>query len=189
LDTALAFLYLPLPQGRNAALIGAGGGASVSGVDDAERSGLTIPPFSSPIREELEKLIPPLGTSMRNPVDLSYFLMLDPKLMLKTVKIAANDPKINFLILFSSPDFAVPAFSAASQARKEYGRELQRIQETIAIPLVTVSYESATGEGEQHLFGKIPVYPTMTRAAEALSNVVAYTEYLQRLSGEIRSGV
>ena len=182
LDTALAFLYLPLLKGKNVALIGAGGGASVSGVDDVERSRLTVPPFSPPMREELEGLIPPLGTSMRNPVDLSYFLMLDPGLMVKTVNLAARDPRIDSLIVFYWPDSVVPAFYAASQVVEGIGKELEIIQGVFKKPLIAVLYESTSGEDEQHLFGKIPVYPTVARAARALFNLAARSEYLQRFS-------
>lgn len=69
-DVALLFIYLKPFQGRNAAIVGLGGGASVVATDQCVGNGLTVPPFPETLRRELETSVrKAAGNILVNPTD------------------------------------------------------------------------------------------------------------------------
>lgn len=68
--TLSALQRIPLPQGKRVALLGGAGGGSVTMTDQAEAEGLKVPQLSDQTIRELETIIPPQGTSVKNPLDV-----------------------------------------------------------------------------------------------------------------------
>ncbi|MCX6000830.1 MAG: hypothetical protein NTU41_14960, partial [Chloroflexi bacterium] len=81
-------LYMKPPQGKRAGIIGWGGGASVMGTDACESLGLSIPPFSSRLRQELGAFGSGPGASVGNPVD--SVVVTTPSLFTKATKMIAG---------------------------------------------------------------------------------------------------
>ena len=72
IDMAVAFTFFPTPPGRNVALLGLGGGATVLAGDEASKEGLLIAPFPGELRERVAGLLgTEAGTIINNPMDLS----------------------------------------------------------------------------------------------------------------------
>lgn len=72
IDALLAlqhFTLRPDQPTRSVALFGNGGGASVLGTDSFADHGLTVQPFEGRVREQLEAMGLPPGTSVINPID------------------------------------------------------------------------------------------------------------------------
>ncbi len=89
------------PAGLNVAAIVCGGGSSVAIADTCEDFGLSIPKFSENTLRGLSEIIPQIGTGIVNPVDLSYYLAVDHKLLFKTTKVALQDELINGVIIMT----------------------------------------------------------------------------------------
>jgi len=70
LDTTAIFTYLQPGSYRNLALIGGGGGVGVAAGDICEKFNLNIPPSTTDILRKIRTLLPPQGTSIRNPFDM-----------------------------------------------------------------------------------------------------------------------
>jgi acyl-CoA synthetase (NDP forming) len=69
LDTTAIFNYLTPGVYKNLSFIGGGGGVGVAAGDICEGFGFKIPQSTAAILSEVSKLIPPEGTSIRNPFD------------------------------------------------------------------------------------------------------------------------
>jgi len=70
-DVLVALLYMKPPQGLNTCAAGNGGGASLLAADELERAGFKLPDIPPGIRDRLKTLIPPIGSMLRNPLDIS----------------------------------------------------------------------------------------------------------------------
>lgn len=66
---ALVGLLQVQPRGLNACVVGVGGGASVLATDELEREGVRLPPLPAALRERMERIIPPTGGMLGNPID------------------------------------------------------------------------------------------------------------------------
>ncbi len=95
--TLSALQRLPLPGGKNVAIIGGAGGGSVTMTDMAEAEGLTVPRLSEETITKLEEIVPPQGTSVKNPLDVGLAAMGGDSFM-KIINLLRDDPKIDALI-------------------------------------------------------------------------------------------
>ena len=200
IDSTIAFLYLPHPCGRRVALISGSGGSAVIGADACERSGLKLIPFSAEIQQKISSLLPPIGTGVRNPVDLS-----NPhppaEVLAGILEIVAACDEIDVIILgrmflsVNGPSLIVGITKSFEQGREQLRDIPLMIMEKFGKPvIVTLSEEVADAEmiefeGDRrslrhyYLTHGIPVYPTLERAVKALSDVLKYQERFHALDG------
>ena len=167
--TALAFTRISELKSNNVALLGIGGGASVMGVDECERSGLRIYNISDETRKDLEKIIPNVGTNLKNPIDLSDYAIFNPSLYKEALKILLKDPNIDAIIMLHHNMYYYPG-------------QLQNIEEEVSSldkitkPAVVVlePFEDVQWTKEKYKRLGLPVYNSLTFATRALYNVFKY---------------
>ena len=190
IDTLNAFYYLKnhLPIGRRLAVIGGGGGNTVSTSDILNRAGFELPENSKEIQKEIINIIGEVGVIVRNPIDLNVATWEGRK-MRNIIKIMTSLENIDMLLFDAGIDWGLKfekSFGMENVMQptfKSIMRLLNKIQVQIPIAAVlpTVFYEgeilSKKIEIEQIVqdFG-IPVFSTMSRAAFALNKVVQYGE-------------
>lgn len=97
IDTILALLYSPLPQDRNVSIITSSGGFSVIETDQCIKIGLKVPQFTDETMEELRKLVPIAGTSIKNPLD-AWPIFYSGALP-EAIKVVGLDRNINSVIM------------------------------------------------------------------------------------------
>ncbi|MDY7019073.1 MAG: CoA-binding protein [Chloroflexota bacterium] len=182
IDLMLTFSYLKPPRGRRVGLTGIGGGKSVQSADDCERAGLSLPSFPPEIRERLHEFTPKAGTSVRNPIDSSPYVIWDPSLFSRTLEIVANYDEVDCLLIY------IPAFSAFMDIGDEVIRgQIEAIKDfkiksrkPVVVALLPGGMPDQLQLGfelQQILIDAgIPVYPTVGRAARALSRFIKYHE-------------
>ena len=68
-DMLVALVQTRRPGGLNTCVVGVGGGASVLATDELEKAGLKLPPIPASIQERMQRIIPPAGGMLRNPID------------------------------------------------------------------------------------------------------------------------
>ena len=98
IDAIYAFLYLPSGAGPRVGVLGGGGAISVAASDSLERLGLSVPVLSPTILAKLRPFFPPVGNSLKNPVDLGN-PMIPPSLLKKVMEAAGEDKGIDTLII------------------------------------------------------------------------------------------
>ena len=180
-DAVLAFSYLKPARGRRAAVVGIGGGASVQAADDCEKAGLVVPPFPLDLRQELRAFTTSAGTGIANPVDTSPDVYWEPALYRETARLVSEYEGIDVVLVM----FA--AVQAAKRGVQELKHQIEAVidagkamSQPLAIVVFTagmVEAEKIAGEVQvQCLEAGFPVYPTMGRAARAISHMISYYE-------------
>ncbi len=96
-EWAWALASLPLPRGRNMAILTHSGGPASSLADTCNRLGLKVPLFSPALQEKIGRLLPKTGSAC-NPVDLTFFMDMST-MMVKLPQLILEDPSIDGLLL------------------------------------------------------------------------------------------
>lgn len=191
MDTTLAFLHIPVDCGRNVTILGGGGGIGVAAADACERENLNLPLFSQDVQKKLRALLPPVGNSVKNPIDMGAPIA-PAGIFKQMMEIAGEDPDIDVIILDQSIHYM--ALMGAG-ILKRLIKIASKIKESYKKPIIAVLRSTPTEvemlktEGEwrktrdKYLAEGIPVYPTLERAASALNNVNSYGDYLKKIEG------
>ena len=166
---------------------------SVAAADACARVGLTVPPFPSDIAEKLSIALPPVGNSIRNPVDVGAPVVA-PKAFLQVLEAAASAPNIDVVIatqtihLFMSAKMGSLAHVVASlvdesreaavTVARQYGKPVVMVLPVGSTETDSLDIEKARREFRDfYVEHGIPVYPTLERAARAVAHVVHYYQW------------
>ena len=183
-DVALLFSRGFIPRGRNAAVIGAGGGASVQAADDCADAGLILPMLPEQIRQTLKNLYATeAGRIFRNPVDIAPFT--GSAKLLNTIKVIADSEEIDLMLIHIA--FDGNALIDRKDVVKPYVEAILDSKEVVNKPLAVVLHLDATDEAKRlalEVYGTLreaglPVYPSVGRAASAINKCIQYHEQHQ----------
>ena len=180
-DLLVAFSLMPLPRGRNTAIVGIGGGASVMAVDECERAGLSVPPLPPEMVDRLREFTPDAGNMLRNPVD-SNRVWWSPEDFIKTVGIIDGWEGIDLFIGHVPAPDGIPT---SGQRMEHYQKSVRGVLDSIKVvskPLAAVVRSGRQAEmaqrsvlAQQELTeAGLPVYPTMARAANAITKFLEF---------------
>jgi acyl-CoA synthetase (NDP forming) len=78
------------------------GGPAVGTTDACVEMGLEVPVLSEETREKLRKVMPPAGSSVENPVDVTLAAIVATDVYSEVIKIVAVDDHIDMLLLIGS---------------------------------------------------------------------------------------
>jgi acyl-CoA synthetase (NDP forming) len=195
IDTIYGFLYLTGLAGPRVAVMGGGGAISVAASDSLERLGLSVPPFSPAILNQLKASFPPVGNSLNNPVDLGN-PMVPPSVMGKVMAAAGEDGGIDTLIviqilyhiLFQTrhrlgmedrplSDFSFQAglLAACQEIKAQYQKQIILVMPDITTEAGMLDLEKEwRRERDAYQSVGFPVFKSLDRAARALRNFLSY---------------
>jgi acyl-CoA synthetase (NDP forming) len=195
LDTLLGFQMLPPMLGPGVALIGPGGGASVTATDAADRQGLTVSPFARETVDALYALGLPPGTSLVNPLDVpAGVLRIDGGAVLgRVLDRAVNDPGIHALVVHLN----LVSILALTSIDRAAGYVQTMVETVIAAkgrterPVCLVLRSSGEEEHEavvrteqaRALEAGIPVYAGIEDTLRALGHLYRYEQFRRRTDG------
>ncbi|MBN1664495.1 MAG: CoA-binding protein [Deltaproteobacteria bacterium] len=86
-----------LPKGKNVVILGGAGGGSVTMTDIAEAEGLKVPHLSAKTIKRLEEIVPPQGTSVKNPLDVGRRFFAGGRFE-EFIELIRDDPNTDALI-------------------------------------------------------------------------------------------
>jgi acyl-CoA synthetase (NDP forming) len=200
LDTIYAFLYLSPHAGPKVALIGGGGAIGVAASDSLDRLGLSVPVLSPSILEKLKASFPPVGNSLRNPVDLGN-PMIPPSMLRKAMEAAGKDEGIDSLIVIqilfyilyqvrhrlgmddkplSQFSFQPELLKACREVQEKYKKAIILVMPDIVTDGKMVDLEIEwRRERDNYQAAGFPVFKSLDRAARALGQFVKYHQRLQ----------
>ncbi len=167
LDTACALHYLPRPRGKRVAVVSSPGGLAVNAADAAEEAGLELAPLAPATVKRLRDLLPPVGTSPSNPVDLG-FGAVKPGVYAQVLRAVDADPSVDLILAVGSAPASRKGDPGLLQAITE---EMVQAKEEVRKPMVAVLFPGsflAPHFLRLHSAG-IPAYPTPTSACRALA--------------------
>lgn len=197
IDTALAFLYLPTYRGRRLTVIGGGGGIGVAAADTCAKVGLSVPLFSPDLQRKLATMVPPVGASTRNPVDVGSPFPR-PSVLRSVLETVLNEDEIDLAIVselymsmashmlgrMDNSTLSVRLDSVVAElaqvpveVKQKLGKPLVMVLQVEAVAPEHIEAEEARRKvAKYYLTEGIPVFLSLERAAKALANVVGYYE-------------
>ena len=175
LDGVMAFYHLPWQGKGRVALVSGPGGPLVSAADALEGSGLTLAHLGRETLQRLEKILPPTGTCLQNPVDVGLAASFDLNQYLDTLEILAEDREVDAMVVLGggvTPEMNEKYVQGLTRIRQASGKALLAIafpgfltDETLLAPL----YEAG-----------VPVYPTPERALHAYSMIQKFLDHREK---------
>ncbi len=185
----------PLCPGPRMAVITNSGGPGSSLAYHLEKAGLSVPLFSSSLREKLDGITGPL-TYTGNPIDLTFetnvFIFKD---LLEMVFTSGEVDGAFIYGIFGAPDFMVnlnKRFPELRAMEKDWGEvyhrflaELAEVPRRSRKPLAVMSFFGAQSDSIRALVENgVPVYPSAARCARAMRALLRYLDIRRRMRGE-----
>jgi len=189
LDNTAIFSHFTEGAGRRVALVGGGGGVGVAASDMCEQVGLEVPASPPEIMEQLRALLPPIGTSARNPVDVGHPLA-PPSLFQKVLQTVLSWDGIDTLLVDRIFFYGLPLLMGAPDTTGTDKRVevLINVARSTRKPVLAVLGELTSdidmigievGRREvQRRFRQAGIFalPSIHRTAKALANLCSYYE-------------
>ena len=179
-DLLVALTFVPGISGRNAALIGVGGGATVIITDEFERRGFNLPALPHHLFKELLSFSQAEGNMLHNPIDFSQSMHL-PGALHRAIKLLTDWDDIDFCVSF----FSTGPMSEAHIPSILGMDILTKVGEVkTAKPLISIFEEGLTPSRNDLIFklrqkvsqASKPVFYRFGDAADALKAVIDYNQ-------------
>jgi acetyltransferase len=191
-EWAWAFACLPLPKGRNMAILTHSGGPATSLADACNRRGLKVPIFSKNLQGKIRQLLPATG-SYRNPVDLTFFMDMRV-LMEKLPQIILEDPSVDGLLLHgiqgssyfrSLTEVAKPWVNVPYEKVKKFFfpamEAFVQLPEKYAKPVIASAFADREDDAVAFVQDRrLPCYCSPERAVRAMAALCQYVDIRSR---------
>jgi acyl-CoA synthetase (NDP forming) len=186
IDVAETFLRMPAPAGRNAVVVGIGGGASVIIADEFSAAGINLPRFTSAARQAMMDVQgSEAGRIFKNPIDLNR--PEHPDALLRTVETIQSHGDVDFFVMHVAFDhFGLVSASLKEMMVNLFVTSVTGLHGKINMPMAVIlhsypsplsrklaaeTFDALTGSG-------IMVFHSIRRAAAALNKFLEYHERL-----------
>jgi len=198
-DTTVAFKHLPKGCGLKVGYISGGGAGTVLGADACDNAGMQLPAFQKKTENTLAELLPGVGLSFRNPVDVGN--PHPPKELLQSILETMSADKNVDLIVVRRILFSVKMskiFSGSTAPSEKEQRELLevpvRVMKKYKKPIIIILPDDMTGTDSIYLEEErrkirdffftngIPVFLSEQRTFTALSHLSKFS--LRNSSGK-----
>jgi len=179
-DLLVLFSNLGSLAGRNAGVIGVGGGTSVEAADLCEASGLSVRALPVDIQEKLREFTPVAGTSVRNPLDTNTFSAQE---LSRTIELVANCPEIDFLVIQQQLGISFLQVEGKAMFEAALDAMIDTTKRVSKPTVIILRHRGSRDElsqmaevQEKCVKAGIAVIPYMQRAALALSRFISFRE-------------
>jgi len=178
-EAAMAFQMLrPLP-GARAAVMTMGGGSTVQSGDLCGRANLAVPRFSPETQKEIPKFVSSVNQGLSNPMDVPGVLM-DPIAFTRLLRVVAQDPNIDVLLVGLPVEAALGGFGQTTQALVDFNRESPHGKQVAAAITDNWGPHEIEKQCREAREMGVPLFPTFTGACLALNRVAGYYRFLGR---------
>jgi len=187
IDMLVAFAFLRPRRRlrrRRVGVVGGGGGRSVQSADACEEAGLSVVPLPDSIRRALREKAPHLWDWVGNPVDQSI-LAGGPVSGAAMLEMMAASPRFDILIANVGEDWILGRPDAVQRLGHVTARFVEvasRCKKPLAFVLGPADspeewrWRAVEGARQRLAAARLAVYPTIERAAWALSRWLAHVE-------------
>ena len=156
-DALMAFYLLPPDLGPRMVIISGPGGLAVSAAEACGRNGLSLADLSPTTKTALAEFVPPTGTSLSNPIDVSLTASLDLEIYLGAARLAAADPGVDAV--------AVVGCGLSDEDNQRYTQGMIDIQKEHGKPFLMVNIPGFSPElGGTFCRAGVPFFQSSERA-------------------------
>lgn len=184
LDMLVAFSFLRAGDGRRVGVVGGGGGRAVQSADVCEEAGLSVPRLPDEMRAVLREKAPQLADWVDNPVDQSI-LAGSGLSGARLLEMMLDSPAFDVLIANVGEDWLLGRPDAAERIAHLVDR-FASIGARASRPLAFVlghadspdenKWRAVAGALQRLADARLAVYPSVDRAATAVSKFISYQE-------------
>lgn len=163
-DTLLAFTRVSFPGGPRVAIVSGPGGPAVLSADACAQEGLEVAELSEATKRQLAALMPAVGTSPDNPVDLGMGTVMNPSVYRPAIEALAADRNVDVILAIGSCDTS-------------FGQVMVETRNAINRPLLVAGLLPPERFSEGYLYltaNGIAAYPEPRRAIRALAKLYRY---------------
>lgn len=166
-ETLMAFYLLPETPGKRMAIISGPGGLAVSAAEAVDREGLEMARLSAETTSALSETLPPTGTSLKNPVDVSLTAHMDMRLFTGAAKQVAADPGVDAVVMIGS--------GLDEETNNQYIEAMVRARNDSGKPFLIVAIPGMPQEtGRMFCAAGLPFFDTAEKAMAAYGRVLRY---------------
>jgi len=167
LDALMGFSLLPPNLGDRMAILSGPGGLAVAAAEACGNAGLRLAEISPKTRATLTGLIPPTGTSLRNPIDVGLTASLEIQIYTRAAKALAEDPGVDAIL--------VAGRGMTPESNKLYTKGMIQAQRESGKPFVVVNIPGFDGDFAKDLCqAGLPFFETVERAITIYAQVRQY---------------
>jgi acyl-CoA synthetase (NDP forming) len=171
IDSLAVFSFLPWEGEGRVVLLSGPGGPLVSAADAVEQYGLSLASFQQDTRDRLAEILPAVGTSRENPVDVGLGASFDLRLYLDALTVIAEDGNVDAVVVLGG--------GVTPEMNQEYVQGLARIRKASGKAILAVAFPGFLSPEdllEPLLEVGIPVYPTPERALRAYAGLKGFVD-------------
>ncbi|MFH1090523.1 MAG: hypothetical protein V1742_03035, partial [Pseudomonadota bacterium] len=121
----------------------------------------------------LAECLPPTGTSLKNPVDVSLTGHLEPEIFFQTVRAVSTDPGVDALVIMGG--------GIDEESTRVFTESMIEIRRESGKPFLMAAIPGVSSE-TMHTFCQagIPFFPTAERAMDVYARVLRYQTWLRK---------
>lgn len=167
IDTLTGFSMLSQPKGNRVAIISGPGGLAVGAAEACGREDLALADISDKTRSELKGVIPPTGTSLKNPIDVGMTASLEIEIYIKSIQAVAKDPNVDVMLIIG--------IGLSEESNTQLAEAIINVQEKSEKSLLIVDVPKVDNDYSS-VFVKagIPYFNSSERALATYARVLKY---------------
>ncbi len=174
-DALMGFSVLTSPLGDRMAVISGPGGLAVSAAEACGNVGFKLAELSDETRKALFEIVPPTGTSLRNPVDVGLTAFLDIEIYARVARTVAADPGVDALVMVG--------IGASPETNRIYTQSVIEAQREFHKPFLMVNIPGFDpGLAQSFSAAGIPFFDSAERAMNTYARVWRYQQWKKGMS-------
>lgn len=169
-DALMGFAMLPEHLGDRIAIVSGAGGLAVSAAEACADNGLRLAQLSPETHASLAAVVPPTGTSLRNPIDVSLTASLDIRIYIQSIQAVVADPAVDAVVIIGAwlnPEANRLYADAIIETRRHSGKAILMVK----LPGVNFPHIS------QLCDACIPYFESSERALKTYARVRRYQQW------------
>ncbi|WXG41939.1 MAG: CoA-binding protein [Candidatus Freyarchaeum deiterrae] len=185
-----ALINPQLPKSNRVAIVSAPGGPAVSAADVCEQKGLKLAELSEDTKNKLSEIIPNLGTSNSNPIDLGFTVATDNTLYMRSATIVGQDENVDMILVYNfrmDKNFAEALVQFKEKIKKTTAvvTNIDQIQDKeLSARFKGIDAEEMPNILKRLYESGISIHPTEQDAAKTLLSLFKYREFLDKTKRE-----
>jgi acyl-CoA synthetase (NDP forming) len=185
-DQLVALQYIPRPKGRRVGIIGRGGGPGVIATEICEGMNLRVPPFSSGVRSQLERITTAgAGSMIRNPVEVGVGRAGAQQSYVDAFKILAESQEVDLILTHLNPE-AFILYGGTPEWLNDSINALLGVFKKLPKPVLLVLPSGETNESREIIQqawmrcsdAGLAVFRDYESAAKAIDKLLSYYEFM-----------
>lgn len=167
LDALMGFSLLTADLGDRIAIVSGPGGLAVSTAEACGSAGLRLAELSPGTVNFLKGILPPAGTSVRNPIDVGLSASMDMDIYIRSARAAAGDPGVDAVVMVGT--------GLTPETNRRYALSMIECRRAMGKPFLMVNIPGFEADlGTQFCDAGLPFFDSAERAMHTYSWVRRY---------------